>query len=308
MRVLVTGGVGFVGSHLVEALVRKGHDVSVIDDLSSGREENIKTVRSSVRFSKADLVLLENSDWVSKFGVIFHLAAHPWSKAENDWVTQSSVYHANVTGTYNVLRLMRPTARIVFTSTANLYGEGLRHKVVDGIKITSMYGFSKYLAEQMIRRSGRRYQIFRMGTVVGPRGRCFPNRLVWSMINRKSVKLFSNGETHRDIIDVRDVVSRLTLTTLRRHGFGNLGTNSEVSGRQLALIVDSVGQNRGHDPLSVGFVRDSPPGYVKDSTLLTYCCHSPDWLPKHNLRDSIATLFEYYEKKGSIEPPSWESL
>jgi UDP-glucose 4-epimerase len=79
MHYLVTGGVGFVGSHLVEALVAKGHDVTVLDDMSNGNRDNLKEVKDQIRLIVAPVELADALDWKEPFDGVFHLATHPRS-------------------------------------------------------------------------------------------------------------------------------------------------------------------------------------------------------------------------------------
>jgi len=309
LRVLVTGGSGFIGSHLVEALVKEKHDVTVVDDFSSGRLENISHLLGTVKVARtnvAEYLFPVNGN----FDIVYHLAARPWAVTK-DSKEEKELFNSNVDGTYNILRQCSKDTLFVFTSSANLYGEGRKLKEDAPIKPSSFYGYTKAVAEDVITLGKVPYIIFRLGTVVGPRGRCFPNRLVWCIVNQVPVQLFNSGETVRDIIDVRDVVKALIVAPkLNKEAstqrIFNLGRRCEISGKELVSKASFIAEQRGYKVLCEE-VPWSPQGFVKESTLKTTLSKYEVWKPTYTLDQTLRTLFDYYEK-GGIEPPSWESL
>lgn len=306
MKILVTGGAGFIGSHLVEALINKNHEVTVVDNLSTGKKENLQNICSKLK-NKILLDISQESERLSllqeenQFNIIYHLAAQPWSIG-NDILT----FNTNVVGTYNILRSLWKETKIIFISTANIYGNGRRFRESRKFVNCSVYGLTKYLGEEMVKNYGNFFVIFRPGTVIGTRGRCFPNRLVWCVINNKPVQIFNNGETIRDIIDVHDVVSALILAQDLPKGTYNLGSNTEVSGKDLVLLVSEMAKARGYK-LDYKFTSNYPSNYVPESSLVTRLRKFILWKPKYHLIESLEGLFDFYEK-GGPEPSSWESL
>lgn len=304
MNTFVTGGAGFVGSHLVEYLLNKGNKVTVIDDFSSGRIENVPIHKNSriinwdisKPFSKRIKKLLLSAD------VVYHLAAKPLS-IDTTEEEERKMYETNVTGTYNLVKSISKITKIVFVSTANVYSEGRKILVSDPFNITSAYGYTKAIAERIVEVSKRPYKIFRPGTIVGTRGRCFPNRLVWCAVNNKPTQIFSNGDTRRDIVDVRDLVRFLVDYTiyLGAKNISNLGAHNETSGSALVELVSRIGKKRGYK-LKTEFIQTKPESFVLESTLTT----DSIFVPKYTLQETIETLFDYYSL-GGIEPPSWES-
>jgi nucleoside-diphosphate-sugar epimerase len=238
------------------------------------------------------------------FDIVYHLAAHPWATNQTPEKEQET-FRANVDGTWNVLRQCSPKTLLIFASTANLYGEGRHLAEESPLKIVSFYGYTKVIAEQLIKLRGIPYIIFRLGTVVGPRGRCFPNRLVWSLLHDVPLNLFNNGNVLRDIVDVRDVIYALTNFTHLR-GTYNLGSNTEISGEELLKIAEETAYARGKRVRSELFGKEArvPNGFARESTLRTKLWNHPTC----TLQQTMESLFNYYENPNAKEPPSWESL
>ena len=302
MNILVTGGAGFVGSHLIELLLKQGHKVLVIDDFSSGKVTNIPYGNKDLSVKNWDISkpMDDFKDEINNCEVIFHLSAKPLSI--NTDVEQAKImYETNVTGTYNLMSILDSKIHIVFVSTANVYGSGRLFWSESPFRITSTYGYTKCIGERIVEAKTNPYTIFRPGTIVGIRGRCFPNCLVWCCVNNESVSIFRGGNVVRDIIDVRDAVHSFSRYN-NFYGIYNLGGRNETTGKQLVNLVAKIGKKRGFK-LKPKFIKDSPKTFIVESTLMT----NPLFTPKFTLKETIKTLFDYYER-GGIEPPRWESL
>lgn len=299
---LVTGGSGFIGSHLVETL----------------RKSRIETTSLDIK-KDADVVADIRTSGLSKglrpyYDEIHHLAGRPWAKVrdESRWHFESHPdFLTNSLGTQRVLTATDSDI-FVFSSTANLYGNGRKFKEDSPFNISSPYGYSKAVAERIISLSGRRHVIFRFGTVVGSRGRCFPNLLVWSVVNGKAekVEIFNNGNTYRDIVDVRDIVSAMMSASKLENDIYNISSGTEIRGPDLATIVDEEARKRGYDGLEFETTPFMAPGYVPESTLnISKILETGVWKPKYKLRDTITWLFDYYESaKDAPKPPAWDEL
>ena len=216
-RVLVTGGAGFIGSHLVDRLVTEGFSVAVVDNLSTGKKEHINGSASLfpvdlTDHSLADIFEQERPD------VVFHLAAQ--ASVTRSMESPEKDAHTNILGTLNLLEQCRRynTARIIYSSTGGaLYGEpdSLPCDESHPVRPLSPYGASKYAAETYIHTyesmSGFRYTILRYANVYGPRQdsqgeagviAIFSQR----MLNGESVLIYGDGEQQRDFLYVGDVV------------------------------------------------------------------------------------------------------
>jgi UDP-glucose 4-epimerase len=237
-RAIVTGGAGFIGSHVVDALLADGYEVTVIDNLSSGDAARVADAAELIELDIVDAPALEALVAEVKPRAIFHLAA------------QSSVVvsvedpgldcEVNVRGTLNVLESAgRCEAPVVFTSTGGaLYGDAAPMPTPeDRIPAPlSPYGASKWAAEAYVNTwslsSGIPHAVCRLGNVYGPRQSphgeagvvaIFSNRLYTG----KVPKLYGHGTPTRDYVYVGDVVSAL-LTASGRSGTYNIATSVET--------------------------------------------------------------------------------
>jgi nucleoside-diphosphate-sugar epimerase len=233
-------------------------------------------------------------------------------KDKEGWFHGShDAFYNNTVGTFNALRTINPKI-IIFSSTANLYGEGRKFTELSPIKLSSQYGYSKFLGEEIIKKSGKKNVIFRFGTVVGTKGRCFPNRLVWSAIRGIPEEIFCNGQAYRDLVDVNDIVDALIkapkFNLAENAGLYNVSMGMEISTGDLAELVSEVATQKGY---KTNFTLTSfqAPGYVKESTLdINKIKRQQNWIPKSDIYKIIDTLFRYYETTDALEPPMWNSV
>src|SRR5215208_889582 len=256
MRALVTGGAGFIGSHLVDALLERGDEVEVLDDLSTGRRENLTgALEAGVRLVEADV-----SDDTSVAGtiesrppdVIFHLAGQIDVRVSvSDPFFDARV---NVGGTINVLDAARQagTGRVVFASTGGaIYGEGdWRDPPLDEtaeVLPDAPYGQSKYAAEGYLslyhRLSGLSTVSLRLGNVYGPRQDPLGEAGVvaifcGALLDGRTPRVFGDGEQTRDYVYVADIVdAMLAAGDSRTVGTFNVGTGIETSVLELGRMV-----------------------------------------------------------------------
>ena len=292
---------------MAKKLIEQKHQVTILDNFSTGRIKNIENISVQVQHKN----VLKVTSGIDKFDVVFHLAAKPFSKANINWFDESnSIFQTNVVGTYNILRLINQNCHFIFTSSASVYGEGRRLEEESPYRPLSAYGYSKMMAEQIIINSPRIYTIVRPATIIGPRGRCFPNRVMWSIVKNNPCKFFKNGQVLRDIIDVNDVTSALTeIMNQKVLGIFNLGTNTEILGVELGNVASKIANEWGMK-LKTQFTSFVPSDFVTKSTLNSTKLHTTlKWQPEYNLYRSLSTIFDYYHFNSNIkEPPSWDSL
>lgn len=273
MKVLVTGGAGFIGSNIVRLLLAEGHGVNVLDNLSSGYEANlhlftgIRFVRGDVRDPEAVCKGMDGAE------VVFHLAASVGNKRSIDNPVEDS--EVNVLGTLKVLEEARRCGvrKVVFSSSAGIFGElkTLPIKEDHPVEPDSPYGASKLCAEKMCLAYAKLYGLevacLRYFNVYGPNQRydaygnvipIFANNILQGI----PLTIFGDGEQTRDFVSVHDV-ARANIDaamTAKATGVFNLGSGTRVSINRLAeMVADAawVELDKRHAPPRKGDVRDS---------------------------------------------------
>src|SRR6266850_3104802 len=173
-RVLVTGGAGFIGSHVADALITRGHDVTVLDDLSGGFLENVPSAATFVRGSVTDPAVVDRVFAAGRFDHVYHLAAYA-AEGLSHFIKRFN-YTNNVIGSVNVLNAAVNTGvtAFVFTSSIAVYGSTVPPMTEEtAVSPEDSYGISKYSVELELRACrglfGLNYVIFRPHNVFGPR-------------------------------------------------------------------------------------------------------------------------------------------
>ncbi len=234
VRTIVTGGAGFIGSHLVDALVARGDEVTVIDDLSSGRREHVNPAAHLVEHD-----IREPFDIAAD--TVFHLAAQAdVATSVRDPVLDAQV---NVLGTLRVLQAAGD-AQVVFTSTGGaIYGE-CEHPAREGDprRPLSPYGTAKLAGEEYLatwnRLWSRRHVVLRLANVYGPRQQpTLEGGVVSIFLDRmaadESTSIFGDGEQTRDFVYVADVARALLAAAGHDGGVFNVATGRETSVNEL---------------------------------------------------------------------------
>jgi len=267
MRALVTGGAGFIGSNLTDALLARGDEAIVIDDLSTGRRENLdQALANGATLVEADIrdrAAIEEIAGRERPEVIFHLAAQiDVRKSVADPAFDASI---NVGGTANVLEAARAAGsrRIVFSSTGGaIYGEG------DGQQLPlpedaplapeAPYGQSKFAGEGYLALYERLYGLstipLRLGNVYGPRQDPLGEAGVVAIFcgrlrEGKRPTVFGDGKQTRDYIYVGDVVSAmLTAAESQTTGPVNIGTGVETDVLKLVSALGELGDGSDFEP------------------------------------------------------------
>jgi UDP-glucose 4-epimerase len=216
MRVLISGGAGFIGSHLVDSLVAEGNKVTIIDDLSNGTLNNLSKVRERYTFLRRDVSTPFYKEFPKSTNsdVIFHLACFPRSMSFEKPTRDVEV---NVNGMVNILELARKTgAKVIFSSNSGIYDTSkipINEEVEDTPK--TPYDLNKLTAERYLKlyheTYGVPYTIFRFATVYGPRQRTSPEwkpvviEFIDKLSKGQSPTIYWDGEQTRDFINVRDI-------------------------------------------------------------------------------------------------------
>lgn len=252
MRVLVTGGAGFIGSHLVDELINEGHEVVVIDNLSSGVYEFIKENVDSgkVIFHNADLKNLDSIKNIFKgVEMVYHLAANPDIRLGTR-ITDTDLKEGTI-ATYNVLESMRlaDVTKIAFASSSVVYGENAPMPTPENhgpCLPISLYGASKQAGEGLIGAwvgtFGFQAWIFRFANIIGERG---THGVIFDFIHKlkkdpKRLEVLGNGLQEKSYMEVKDCVKSMLYVinnTNEKMNLFNLGSNDTCSVRKIAEIV-----------------------------------------------------------------------
>lgn len=274
MKVLVTGGAGFIGSNLVKTLVQQGDDVVVLDNLSSGYKKNIAHLLSNIDFVEGDI---RNRDLLNKImpkvEVIYHLAASVGNKRSIDHPILDA--DINVMGTLYLLEAARQhqVRKIVTTSSAGIFGElkTLPIREDHAIEPRTPYASSKLYAEKISLAYADIYGIeaicLRYFNVYGPNQRfdAYGNVIpifVFQMLQERTLHIFGDGEQTRDFVNVEDVV-QANIKAAQVQGMTgafNIASGTRVSINQLISDLQEVSGIRPiveHKPIRPGDVRDS---------------------------------------------------
>jgi UDP-glucose 4-epimerase len=244
VRALVTGGAGFIGSHLVDALVERGDDVWVLDNLASGRRENVNEGSRLVEADVRDAGAVAGAFAEAKPETCFHLAAQ--ADVRVSIAEPAFDAEVNVIGTANVLEAARAhEAKVVFSSTGGaIYGECDGPADEDWPRPPlAPYGTSKLAGEEYLGTWSRLYDAahvaLRFGNVYGPRqdphGEAGVVAIFFGRIaNGQELHIFGDGRQTRDYVFVADVVAATLAAASGREGVYNVGTGTETSVLELA--------------------------------------------------------------------------
>ncbi len=306
-RVLVTGGAGFVGSHVADAHIERGDRVWVMDDLSSGRLANVPPAAEFVEMDIADPRAAELIRDVG-FDLINHHAAQIDVRASvADPIADARV---NIAGLINILEAARDagTRRVVFVSSGGVvYGEPEVYPTPETAPKcpVSPYGVSKLAGEYYLNYyrevHGLDYVALRYGNVYGPRQdpsgeagvvAIFSNRLIES----EPLDIHGDGEQTRDYVYVEDVAAANLIASdmpLRdRAGIDarafNVGTGAATSVNTLATLLE---ETAGAQPGRVH--KGARPGELRRSVLSTARIRATGWSPAHTLREGLARTFNH---------------
>jgi nucleoside-diphosphate-sugar epimerase len=306
MRFLVTGGAGFIGSNTVDELVRRGHSVVVLDDLSGGKEENLAEVRNKITFIKGsitDIEIIRRAIYEADY--VIHLAARtsvPFSM--KDPIETNRI---NIDGTLNVLVAARDAKvkRVVFAASSSAYGETPTLPKTEGMQPQpiSPYGVTKYVGELYAQTFGRCYGLenvcLRYFNIFGPRQD--PSspysgvmaKFCTAFLEETEPVIFGDGTQSRDFTYVENAVQANLLACESPRASGrvfNIGTGTRVN---LNEVVEALGAISGkplkarHDLPRDGDIRDSQADISHARAVLGY-------EPTVALEEGLQRTFDWY--------------
>ncbi|MGQ9782010.1 MAG: NAD-dependent epimerase/dehydratase family protein [Nitrososphaeria archaeon] len=257
-KVLVTGGAGFIGSHLVDSLVADGLPVVILDNLSNGSLDNIRhnIGKKNFTFVQADL-LYKNVlfDVVKGCDVIWHLAANPEVRLSS--MIPEVHFNQNIWATYNLLEAIRKDGHVgvlYFTSTSTVYGEASKIPTPEDyspLEPISVYGASKLACEALISSYAHTYGfkavIYRLANIVGPRS---GHGVVYDFVSKlrndqKALEILGDGTQTKSYLHVSDCIEAMKRgleKSSRRVEVYNVGSEDQINVKSIAdIVVEEMG-------------------------------------------------------------------
>ena len=308
MRYLVTGGAGFIGSNMVDELVRRGASVTVLDDLSAGKENNLAGVRDKIDFHRGSITDLETVQKAcAGADFVIHLAARTSvPRSVKDPIESNRV---NIDGTLNVLVAARDAKvrRVVYAASSSAYGETPTLPKVESMQPApiSPYGVTKYVGELYAQVFGRVYGLenacVRYFNVFGPRQdptsqySGVMSRFMLAVLEGQIPVVYGDGEQSRDFTFVANVVDETLRACEAANASGmvfNGGTGARIT---LNQVLQDLGQITGrqitakYDPPRNGDIRDSQADISLARKVLGY-------EPKVNFEEGLRQTWAWYKE------------
>lgn len=301
MRILITGGAGFIGSHLDDALIARGHQLTIVDNLVLGRKENIEHLFGSpnFRFIEADLLDMPKMREIfteGKFDMVYHLAAN--SDIQKGGKDPMVDYNLTFNTTFNVLQLLKEfeIKKFFFASTSAIYGEtyDVLNEDYGPLKPVSNYGAGKLASEAFISAFSSTYGIqtwiTRFPNVVGER---FTHGVIYDFIkklrnNYEELEVLGNGEQCKPYVYVKDLVEAILYVidhANEKYNVYMIGSDSRTKVKEIAaMVIEEMGLNAtirytGGDRGWVGDV----PEFRYDLTKI----NKLGWTAPHNSNESV---------------------
>ncbi|NQU99677.1 MAG: NAD-dependent epimerase/dehydratase family protein [Parcubacteria group bacterium] len=304
MKILVTGGAGFVGSHIVDLLVEQQNDVVILDDLSTGKE---KYLNKSAKFYKADIRQADEVNEVfekEKPELVIHTAAQVELRKSIDEPELDAAI--NIIGTINVLEACRKNKvkKIIYTSTGGARVGEPEYLPVDEkhpLNPCAPYGISKHTAEHYVWMYNKLYNIdyliYCFGNVYGPRDDAKFGRVISVFIEKilkgDTPKIFGDGKQTRDFIYVLDLAKFIVKNIDKNpeHKLFHLAYGEQVSVNE---IFESIKKLAGLE-VEVEHI-EAVPGEVRDIVLDTKLVQKElEWKPEYDIKMGIEETYKWYK-------------
>jgi UDP-glucose 4-epimerase len=304
-KVLITGGAGFIGSHLTERLLKDGYKVAIIDNFSSGKQENLSHELKNPKLAlvKDDLkkpAKLETA--LSGCETVFHFAANPEVRAGSS--NPDVHFQQNVVATHNLLETVRKAENkplLVFTSTSTVYGEPTKIPTPEDyapLKPISTYGASKLACEALISAYAYTYGfkaiIYRLANIVGPRSQ---HGVIYDFIqklqkNPNELEILGDGTQNKSYLHISDCIEAMLLgleKSTEQVEIYNVGSEDQIDVKTIAKIA---AEKMGLQDIKFKFTGgvDGGRGWkgdVKNMLLDVSKIKSLGWKPKLNSKQAI---------------------
>ena len=309
MKILVTGGAGFIGSNLVDALVNKKHKVIVIDNLETGQINNLQKAKKKIKFVKADINKLNKNhkNLFNKVDCVFHLAG--LADIVPSIINPEKYFETNVNGTLKVLELSKKNnvKKFIYAASASCYGIPNKYPTNENetIDLQYPYALTKKLGEDLVLKWAQIYKMnnisIRFFNVYGQRSRTTGaygavfGVFLAQKLKQKPLTIVGDGKQTRDFIHVNDLVEAL-LKSIKKSKKGeiyNLGSGIEVSVNKIAKLI---GGKKIFIPKRPGEPSRSLAGIKKAKKTF-------NWKPKISIEKGVSMLIENI--KNWNDAPVW---
>lgn len=310
MRALVTGGAGFIGSHLAEALHGRGAKVLVLDNLSTGAVGNLAWAKGAVEFVEGDICdrelvkkLVRGTDWIFHMGAC---ASVPYSVEHPEKTNRE-----NLDAVLALLSECRDAGvkRIIFSSSSSVYGNiGRLAEEKDPVDPLSPYALQKYAAERYVRMFHNLYRTpgvaLRYFNVFGPRQSYDSHysgviaRFCDALLDRKTPKIFGTGEQSRDFVSVHDVVQANLLAAERDEALGgvfNIGQGKSTTVVELLRVLNRV---NGTD-IAPEFHPERPGEIMFSCANISAARRTLGFEPRVTLEEGLKETLQFYRNQRS---------
>jgi len=328
-NILITGGAGFIGSHLTPRLISEEHKITILDNLSVGKTENIQQWSNNPNFTfiKGDL---KNPKAITKAiqssQTVFHLAANPEVQVgETDPLVH---FQENLIATFNLLEAMRKskTAKtIVFASTSTIYGEATTLPTPENygpLTPISTYGATKLGCEALITSYAHTFNlralILRLANIVGPGANhgVIPDFIRKLQTNPNRLEILGDGNQNKSYLHINDCIDAIlhaTKTFLKNNhkvDIYNIGSSDQITVKRIAEIVAEEMQLHNVNFSFTGGVDEGRgwKGDIKTMHLSTEKLAKTRWKPKHNSEQAIRLATRSLLKAGSCKSLGNSSL
>jgi len=309
-RILITGGAGFIGSHLCERLLNDGHLIYCVDNLVSCSFDNIKHLieRKNFMFYKCDVTRspIKIDD---KIDEIYHLASPASPKDYQERPLETAL--ANSLGTLNLLRFaIEKKAKFLFTSTSEIYGNPEQHPqieeyngAVNPLSERACYSESKRFGETLVSIFRRKYKldakIVRIFNTYGPRmrhddGRVIPT-FIWKALHNEDIPIYGDGKQTRSFCYIDDIIDGL-IKMMESEYFGpiNLGNpNEEISVLSLAQKIIDLTKSKS----KFIFLRSLPNDPRRRKPDISKAMKLLKWYPKYSLENGLKRTIQYFQQR-----------
>jgi UDP-glucose 4-epimerase len=310
MKCIVTGGAGFIGCHLSYQLVRMGHEVTIIDNFSTGRKSNLMHFKDDIEIIEADISKL--GDWIKSFEKtdwVFHLASLadivPSIQFPQDY------FESNVVGTFNVVQACKKNKirRLLYAASGSCYGIPKHYPTSENSEINTEYPYAltKYLGEQIVLNWAKVYKLqaisLRLFNVYGTKSRTSGTYgavfgvFIAQKLNNKPFTIVGNGKQTRDFTYVSDVVDAFILAAKSNitGEIFNIGSGKDVSVNKIVELLEA--KEKVNIPKRPG----EPDRTFADIKKITKYLK---WKPKVSIEEGIKKMLEdidYWK-----EAPVWD--